>query len=147
MNSIEATGLQRERRERWRMEGRGVGSEGEIEGKQYCLVLLFGRIPELSFRERVSNLGELDCRVELGEQSRDRVKLAKVYERSCWAVLSCVQCSPPGSSVRGIFQARILEWVAFPPPGDLPHTGIKPKSHESPALASGFFTTESPGKT
>ena len=23
-------------------------------------------------------------------------------------------CSPPGSSVHGIFQARILEWVAFP---------------------------------
>ena len=26
----------------------------------------------------------------------------------------------PGSSVRGILQARILEWVAMPPPGDLP---------------------------
>ena len=24
-------------------------------------------------------------------------------------------CSPPGSSVRGILQARILEWVAMPP--------------------------------
>ena len=23
-------------------------------------------------------------------------------------------CSPPGSSVRGMFQARVLEWVAFP---------------------------------
>ena len=35
-------------------------------------------------------------------------------------LLSCVQlcnpmdCSPPGSSVRGILQARILEWVAMP---------------------------------
>ena len=28
--------------------------------------------------------------------------------------------SPSGSSVRGILQARILEWVAMPPPGDLP---------------------------
>ena len=26
-------------------------------------------------------------------------------------------CSPPGSSVHGIFPAKILEWVAFPPPG------------------------------
>ena len=25
-----------------------------------------------------------------------------------------MDCSPPGSSVRGIFQARILEWVAMP---------------------------------
>ena len=25
-----------------------------------------------------------------------------------------VDCSPPGSSVHGIFQARILEWIAKP---------------------------------
>ena len=25
-----------------------------------------------------------------------------------------VDCSPPGSSVHGILQARILEWVAMP---------------------------------
>ena len=37
-----------------------------------------------------------------------------------WSVLSCVllcnssDCSPPASSVHGIFQARILEWVAIP---------------------------------
>ena len=29
-----------------------------------------------------------------------------------------MDCSPPGSSVHGISQARILEWVAFPSPGD-----------------------------
>ena len=33
--------------------------------------------------------------------------------------------SPPGSSVHGILQARILEWVAMPsPPGDLPDPGL-----------------------
>ena len=37
-----------------------------------------------------------------------------------------MNCSPPGSSIHGILQARILGWV-----GDLPNTGIKPKS---PAL-------------
>ena len=47
--------------------------------------------------------------------------------------------SPPGSSVCGILQARILEWVAMPSSsGDLPDPGIKPVS---PALAGGFFTT------
>ena len=50
----------------------------------------------------------------------------------------------PGYSVHGIFQARILEWVAiFPSPEDLPDPGIKPVS---PALAGIFFTTEPPGK-
>ena len=49
--------------------------------------------------------------------------------------------SLPGSSIHGILQARILDWVAFPPPGDLPNSGIKPTPLTSPALASGFLTT------
>ena len=36
--------------------------------------------------------------------------------------------------------------LPFPPPGDLPDPGIEPASLMSPALAGGFFTTESPGK-
>ena len=46
-----------------------------------------------------------------------------------------------GSSVHEILQARILEWVAFPLPGDLPDPGIEPVSLLSPTLAGGFFTT------
>ena len=39
-------------------------------------------------------------------------------------------------------------WSGFPclPPGDLPYPWIEPMSLASPALAGGFFTTESPGK-
>ena len=48
--------------------------------------------------------------------------------------------SPPGSSVRGISQARILEQVAISSSGDLPDSGIEPESPVSPALAGGFFT-------
>ena len=39
--------------------------------------------------------------------------------------------SPPGSSVHGVLQARILGWVPFPSPGDLPNPGIQLRS---PAL-------------
>ena len=39
-----------------------------------------------------------------------------------------MDCSPPGSSVRGIPQDRILEWLSLPSPGDLPHPGIEPTS-------------------
>ena len=60
----------------------------------------------------------------------------------CLTLCDPVDCSPPGSSVHGIIQARILEWVAIPLPEDLPNPGIEPSS----ALASGFFTTEPPGK-
>ena len=33
-----------------------------------------------------------------------------------------------GSSVHGISQARIPEWLPFPSPGDLPNPGIKIES-------------------
>ena len=54
-----------------------------------------------------------------------------------------MDCSPPGSSVHGILQARILQWVAISFSRDLPNPGIEPAS---PALTGGFFTTEPPGK-
>ena len=41
----------------------------------------------------------------------------------------------------GILQARILDWVTVPRPGDLPNPGIKPACLRYPALAGGFFTT------
>ena len=52
-----------------------------------------------------------------------------------------MDCNPPGSSVRGIFQAIIQEWLPFPSPGDLPDPGIH---LVSPAWAGGFSTTEPP---
>ena len=42
-----------------------------------------------------------------------------------------MDCSPPGSSIHGVLQARILEWVAIPFTRGLRDPGIKP---ESPAL-------------
>ena len=48
-----------------------------------------------------------------------------------------MDCSLPGSSVHGIFQARIMEGLPFPPPGNLPDPGIKPMSPVSPALQAG----------
>jgi len=48
--------------------------------------------------------------------------------------------SLPNSSVYGILQARILEWVAIPSLEDLPDPGIKPMSLTSHALAGSFFT-------
>jgi len=38
---------------------------------------------------------------------------AKSFQ-SCPALCNTMDCSPAGSSVHGIFQARILEWVAMP---------------------------------
>ena len=88
----------------------------------------------------------------------------------CPTICDPMDCSPPGSSVHGILQARILEWVLcpwdppgkntgmgplsmgssrqeywsglpFPSPGDLLDPVIKLQSLMSPALAVRFFTT------
>ena len=52
--------------------------------------------------------------------------------------------SSPGISVCGILQARILGWVPFPSPGDLPNPRIEPRS---PALQADPLLFETPGKS
>ena len=59
----------------------------------------------------------------------------------CPTLCNPMVCSLPGSFIHGILQERILEWVACPPPEDLPDPGIEPTSLMSPALVGGFFTT------
>ena len=51
--------------------------------------------------------------------------------QSCPALCDPMDCSPPGSSVHGIFQARILSGQPFPSAGGLPDPGTAPGS---PAL-------------
>ena len=72
------------------------------------------------------------------------LKCAKSLQ-SCLTLCNPMNCSLPGSSIHGILQARILEGLPCPPPGDLPNPGIEPVSLMSPALAGGFFTTEPVG--
>ena len=43
-----------------------------------------------------------------------KVKSESVVIQSCPTLGNPMECSPPGSSVHGILQARILEWVAIP---------------------------------
>ena len=44
--------------------------------------------------------------------------------QSCLTLCSPMDCSPAGSSLRGILQARVLEWVAISFSGD---PGIEPR--------------------
>ena len=54
-----------------------------------------------------------------------------------------MDCNLQGSSVYGIFQARVLEWVAISFSRDLPDPGMKPRS---PALLADALLSEPPGK-
>ena len=42
-----------------------------------------------------------------------RVKSESEVTQSCPTLYDPMDCSPPGSSVHGIFQARVLEWGAI----------------------------------
>ena len=46
----------------------------------------------------------------------------------------------------GFSRQEYCSGLPFPSPGDLPDPGIEPTSPVSPALESGFFTPELPGK-
>ena len=65
----------------------------------------------------------------------------------CSVTQSCLTfCNPmgyslPGSSVHGIFQARILEWVAISSSRGSSRTRDQTQFLASPALTGGFFIT------
>ena len=94
-----------------------------------------------------------------GETVLSGIRLARsgqdaqhLYVRTCSVAQSCPTLWDPmdwsllGSTVHGIFQARILQLVAIPSSGDLPNPGIKLVSFVSPALAGRFFTKQATRK-
>ena len=92
----------------------------------------------ISYRQKQKFFGILyNLSVYRIPETRNLRTAALYYVCACSVVQWCptlgdpLSCSPPGSSVHGIFQTRILEWAAFPPSGDCPNPGIKP---QSPAL-------------
>ena len=72
---------------------------------------------------------------------RESVKV--LVAQSCPTLCDSMDCSPPDSSVHGILQARILQRVAIPSPGDLPNPGVKPWSF---ALQVDSLPSEPPEK-
>ena len=59
--------------------------------------------------------------------------------QQCPTLCNPMDCSPPNSSVHGISQARILEWVAISFPKESSDPGIEPASPQPPALGGMFF--------
>ena len=61
--------------------------------------------------------------------------------QSCLTLCNAMDCILPGSSVHGIFRAKILERTAMPSPGALSKPGTEPVS---PALTTDSLPAESP---
>ena len=66
-----------------------------------------------------------------------------ILAQSCLTLSNPMACSPPDSSVHGILQARILEWVVVRFSRGSSNPGIKPRS---PALQVDSLPSESPRK-
>ena len=64
--------------------------------------------------------------------------------QSCPTFCDPMDCSPPDSSIHGILQARILEWVAISFSRGPSYPGIEPRS---PSLQAVALTSEPPGNT
>ena len=62
----------------------------------------------------------------------------------CLILYNPMDWSLPGSSVHGIIQGRILEWVAIPFSREFSDPGIEPSS---PALRADSLPAEPPGKS
>ena len=77
---------------------------------------------------------------EMEAPGEAEVKWSEVAQL-CLTLCDPVDCSPPGSSIHGILQARILEWVAISFSRGSSRPGIEPRS---PALQADALTSESP---
>ena len=86
---------------------------------------------------------DLSCRLMSCQSLKYSCMHASLVAQSCPTLCGPRDYSPPGLSVHGILQARILEWVAIPSLRDLPDPGIKPGSS---VLQADSLPAEPPGK-
>ena len=84
--------------------------------------------------------------ITVGEQCEQQTRrnLITVTKPRCKVCGNCV-CVHQAPLSAGFFRQEHWSGLPFPPPGDLPNSGIEPTSPVSPALAGGFFITESLG--
>ena len=61
-----------------------------------------------------SLIGQICVHLKLSGGGGESAKVKVLVPRSCLTLRPHGLCSQPGSSVNGILQARILEWVAIP---------------------------------
>ena len=71
------------------------------------------------------------------------MKVKVLVTQSCSTLCDPVDGSPPGSFVHGFSRHEYWSGLSFPFPGDLPDSGIEPRS---PALQADFLPSEPPGK-
>ena len=72
-----------------------------------------------------------------------KVKSESEVAQLCLTLCDPMDCNPPGSSIHGILQARILEWVAV---SSSRGSSQPPGEPRSPALQADALPSEPAGK-
>ena len=78
----------------------------------FCKVLSYIPAPKVEETETIPSAHIFEMRSKITLVTFLKVKV--LVTQSCLTLCDSMDCSPPGSSVHGILQARILEWVAMP---------------------------------
>ena len=114
--------------------------------KLYITVLVLPNNWPAGISRRLQNSKNLQCKFHcqrLFKKIKGKDFVVVLVAKSCPTLWDPMDCSPPGSSVYGIFQARILEWVAF----SSSKGSFLPRYQTwVSCIGRGFFTTEPPGK-
>jgi len=109
----------------WRWEGLGAGREGDDRGWDGWMASLTQWTFESGWTPGVGDgQGGLACCNSWGHKESDtterlnwtecmKVKSESEVAQLCLTLSDPMGCSLPGSSVHGIFQARVLEWGAI----------------------------------
>ena len=127
----------------WRKERAGRIERGALKHMHYymynrwpvgiCCIMQGAQTGALWQSRRVGGGG----RWEGGSRGRRHMYVLCLVAQSCTTLCDPMDCSPPGSSVHGILQARILEWIAMPSSrGSSQSRDWTQVSH----LVGGFFT-------
>ena len=111
------------------------GSVWDLRSEEYSSFLM-GRAAK-------SHSGELGHRERWKAGDNSKRKKEREVAQSCPTLCNLMDCSLPGSSIHGIFQARVLEWVAISFSRGASWPGIKPGF---PKLQADAFLCEPPGK-
>ena len=108
-----------------------------LEEAQAGIKIAGGNISNLRYAEDTTLIAESE--EELRERERE-------VAQSCPTLHDPMDCSPPGSSIHGIFQARGLEWVSMPSSMGSSWPKDQTCISCSSCIAGRFFTSEPLGK-
>ena len=93
----------------WQSQMKLSDSQAKTLDHYTKLPLSIKKVKNLQFTKSMAYLGRKNS-----TESGMCVCVCAMSLQSCPALCDLMDCSPPGSSVPGILQARILAWVAMP---------------------------------